>query len=269
MGRTDRVARQLRRRLAERLVQEVCRLARHDEQVRFPGGSIMRARRREQVTHVIRFELQRILEWLAVRMAFALTDEHRRVQVAIGALGFGKDRNDLVKALVQVAVLGHGEHRARGFEPFVEIAVIERRTAVAAFRQARGDAEVLEIVAVVRALHQLSHAWYHLPAAQLKAVRPKAACPLHFVEANRLHLGKRTRAGISHNGNRRGASDKAKGSEQHARRYRWKAQATGATGLWHPAVRRRYRFTRCVCRNTPQVWRCDVHYYPSISIYLF
>ena len=221
------------------------------------------------MAHVVRFELQRILERLRIRIAIALTDEHRRVQVAISALGFGEDRNDFVEALVQVAVLGYGEHRARGFEPLVKVAVVECRTAVAAFRQASGDAEILEIVAVVRALHQLSHAWHHLLAAQLKAVRPKAASPFHFIEANRLYLGKWTCAGVSHNGNRRGASDKAKGSEQHARGYGWRAQATGATGLWRQAVRRRDRFPSRVGRNTPHVWRCGVHCYPSISIYLF
>src|SRR6266404_1310873 len=143
------------------------------------------------MAHVVHLELKTVLEgkrcrvWMVrCRGCVAFGDQNGSVDVTIGPLGFGYYRYDLFDLLFKLGVLGHGEHGAGGFQPFVKIAVVEGRAAMPAFGKPGGNAEVLEELAVVGSLHHRPQAGNHLVATGLESVGPKTVGPMDFVEAD-------------------------------------------------------------------------------------
>jgi hypothetical protein len=127
--RTHGTAQHIGRTVAQCAREEVRRLARDREQVRFAGCLVMDARRAHQVAEIVELEVVTILEGRSVGVAVALTDEHRRVQIAVGALRLRDDSDAAIQAAIKVVARRDRLHGAGGFDELVELAVVERRAA--------------------------------------------------------------------------------------------------------------------------------------------
>src|SRR5262249_46405264 len=76
--------------------------------------------------------------------------------------------------------------RACSFKPFVKVPIIKCRTAMASFGQASGNAEILQELAVVCALHDAPHRRYCLGAAKFEPFGPEPMSPADLVEIDGL-----------------------------------------------------------------------------------
>jgi len=101
------------------------------------------------------------------------------VNVTVCALSFRNDVDALVDEASEIGIVGDGESCAGSFEPFVKVAVVERRAAMAAFGETGGDAKILEKLAVVCAVHNAPERGNGLCAANFEAIGPEAVGPTH------------------------------------------------------------------------------------------
>jgi hypothetical protein len=115
-----------------------------------------------------------------------LCDQDLRMNVAVGALGFGDDVDAAVDEVGEIWIIGDCECRASSFQPFVEVAVVKGRAAMAAFGEASSNAEILEELTVVGAQHDAPEAGNGLGPAGFEPSSPEAVSPADFVGSERL-----------------------------------------------------------------------------------
>ena len=119
-----------------------------------------------------------------------LCDEDGGMNIAVGTLGFGDDIDAVVDEVSEIWIVGSCQCGAGGLQPFVEVAVIERRAAMAASGEAGSNAEILEKLAVVGALHDAPERGDGFGAAGFEPIGPEAMGPADFVRIERLKAGR-------------------------------------------------------------------------------
>ena len=108
----------------------------------------------------------------------SLLDDDGRMDVAVGALRLLHKADETVHNDVELGVVRHGIDGGDGLQPFVHVAVMERRAVVLALCLACCHEEVVKSLSLLR-LPSLPHALYAGLAQHAEALAPKAACPLH------------------------------------------------------------------------------------------
>jgi len=151
----------------------------------------MHAGRRHQVAQVVHLKIIPVLERHGVGIAVALPDQHRRVEVAVGALGPGDYVDGPFDVPAEILVPGNGIGCDGGLHELVEIAVVERCAPVAALGQAGGDFEVAEVLGIIGTLHQPPHAREHPGVAKLEPIGPEAGGPMGLAQGQRFDPGVR------------------------------------------------------------------------------
>ena len=87
---------------------------------------------------------------MRIDAGIALRDNHRRMDVTVGALGQCHLLDELVHQGIEFRVFSDGIDRGTCFQPFIHIAVVEGRTVVLAFHRTCGHLEVAESVTAVQ-----------------------------------------------------------------------------------------------------------------------
>src|SRR6266436_5666823 len=99
------------------------------------------------------------------------------MNVAVGTLRFGNNLDATLNELIEIGIACDSQGRAGRFKPFIEVAIIEGRAAMASSGHAGCALEILKELAIVCALHHTPHRWNRLCAADFEAFGPKALSP--------------------------------------------------------------------------------------------
>src|SRR6266850_1117349 len=188
MRRANGVASELRSWSAKRFAKKIGGFASDSEKVGSTGDVVVNARSGHEMAHIIQLKVERVLEG-GHFVGITLCNQDRSVNVTVRTLGFGDDIDALVDELIEVWIVSDSQSCAGGFKPFVEVAVIERRAAMASFGEACSIAEILEILAVVCTLHDAPERGNRLSAAGFEALGPEAVSPTDFGGVERLEAG--------------------------------------------------------------------------------
>ena len=142
--------------------------------------------RRDEVAHVVGFEVFAVLEFLGdgTGLTTTLRDDFLCVEVSVFTLSFGNDSDDVVHLFVDGGVTRDGVDLRECFKPFQEIAVVERRSvglAVAAsFAEAGRHEKVIPGVAFVGVAEDFPEMGNHRRATNIEALAEQTAVPLHI-----------------------------------------------------------------------------------------
>lgn len=182
-----------RRWVAVRIVEKVSGSLGDAEQAIFARHLMMDACRRHQMPHVVHLKIEAITKRLNTVITISVCDQDGRVKVTVASLCLAYDRDDFIKSLIPDMVLVDGLQQANRFDPFVEVAVIERRAAVPAFRHSRGDAEMFQVRLVLRSPHDFPHRWDGLATTAFQTLSPKTVGPVHFLDRDWFSRAERGR----------------------------------------------------------------------------
>ena len=140
----------------------------------------------------------RVVSSMGVNARITFGNDDRCMDIAVVALAQSHLLNELVHQHIELGVFGHSIDGCTGFQPFVHVAVVERRTVVLTLHGTRCYLEIAETVAavgtfLVECLPGCSPGIPHIPdggvAKHTETVAPETARPLHTAQWQILHLG--------------------------------------------------------------------------------
>nr|WP_264292492.1 hypothetical protein [Tessaracoccus defluvii] len=134
---------------------------------------MVQAGRGHQVTEVVRLEVEPVGQRL-VRATLQLGDLRGGVQVAVGALRLGDQRDQILHAGIQLRVIALCQERDGCLEPLVEVAVQEGGALVSAVGATGGHLEVVTGSAQYIVEQVVAHGGNRAVTNMLEALGPGA-----------------------------------------------------------------------------------------------
>src|SRR6185369_3207270 len=126
-------------------------LGRDRQQIGPAGDAMMHAGRGKKMSKIVELEIERVLE-RRVGARF-LPEQNARLEATVRALSLTDDFDGFLNPPLHSRIAGARERGGSGFEPFIEISIVEGGSAAAALGQAGGEAEIFEKLGMVGSIH--------------------------------------------------------------------------------------------------------------------